>query len=515
MTKQVILLTDAPGAANSDIISSLQSAGIAVAEQNLIDSVPSESQRWSCAIYPLCGDSTISQIRAVTGRIKEQWPHLPLVACRCYHAETDSHRIRWLTNDSLKSAGFRAVAETPAQLPTVLRRLEESPATGELKPLPEFERRPSGAALSLPQATGAEQAQRAFVLTASLHLAKNQKEAGQIAVAGLAQLVAADYWSIFLVTRASRPQPVSLEHFVSRSSAQNESAPLDSWEPETTAPPESTPRLASDVAYEGAQAFAHVTKITDGRVILAVPLLSEDVLVGVIEIVRDRATVFSDAEILLVERLAIPIAAALQNSVRISDAERLSYTDDLTQLHNARYLRQLLVNETKRARRYNSNLAAAFLDLDDFKQINDLHGHLVGSHVLMEVASLILPSVRDTDCVVRYGGDEFVVILPETALDEALHVAERIRAKLASHRFSGGRRLQLRLTASFGVAILPEHASSPQQLIAAADSAMYEAKAAGKNCVRVSRASRFEGAGHEALSPPASFRKIPDQKLIS
>ena len=138
----------------------------------------------------------------------------------------------------------------------------------------------------------------------------------------------------------------------------------------------------------------------------------------------------------------------------------------------------------KRARRYGSLVSAFFLDLDDFKQVNDRHGHLVGSHVLMEMAAVILSSVRDTDVVARYGGDEFVVVLPETDLEMGLKVAERVRERIASHEFTGGRALRLRLTASFGVASFPAHAQSPQRLIARADTAMYEAKAARKNCVR-------------------------------
>jgi diguanylate cyclase (GGDEF)-like protein len=149
-------------------------------------------------------------------------------------------------------------------------------------------------------------------------------------------------------------------------------------------------------------------------------------------------------------------------------------------------LRQFLLNEIRRARRYGSSVAALFLDLDDFKRVNDAHGHLAGSHVLMEMAGVILSSIRDTDAVARYGGDEFVIVLPDTDIELAGTVAQRIREKIAHHSFNAGRNLKLSLTASFGVAAFPEHASSPQQLIAAADTAMYEAKAANKNCIRFS-----------------------------
>ena len=102
----------------------------------------------------------------------------------------------------------------------------------------------------------------------------------------------------------------------------------------------------------------------------------------------------------------------------------------------------------------------------------------------MEMAGVILASVRDTDVVARYGGDEFVVVLPETDMERGLQVTERVRERVEGHTFTGGRGLRLKLTASFGIAAFPQHAQSPQQLIARADTAMYEAKAARKNCIR-------------------------------
>jgi diguanylate cyclase (GGDEF)-like protein len=157
-------------------------------------------------------------------------------------------------------------------------------------------------------------------------------------------------------------------------------------------------------------------------------------------------------------------------------------------------------------------VAALFLDLDDFKQINDEYGHLVGSHVLMEMAAVILSSIRDTDAVARYGGDEFVIVLPDTGTELAGQVAERIRHRITRHNFNGGRRLQLSLTASFGVAAFPKHASSPQQLIACADTAMYEAKAAKKNCVRFAAdlTSRVPVRREVAKAQATDYTELPN-----
>ena len=183
--------------------------------------------------------------------------------------------------------------------------------------------------------------------------------------------------------------------------------------------------------------------------------------------------------------LLSPAALALENALIVERAEALSVTDDLTRLYNSRYLNVSLRRETKRAVRTNRALSLLFIDLDGFKAVNDTYGHLYGSRALVEAAAVIRTSARETDVVARFGGDEFAVILPETARDGAIMVAERIRDRIAAHSFLTADLLDVRLTASVGIATLPDVAASSEELMQAADRAMYKVKVSGKNGIHL------------------------------
>jgi diguanylate cyclase (GGDEF)-like protein len=184
-----------------------------------------------------------------------------------------------------------------------------------------------------------------------------------------------------------------------------------------------------------------------------------------------------------------PGAFALDNALRMQRAEALSVTDDLTQLYNSRYLSQVLRRETKRASRSSRPLSLLFIDLDGFKAVNDTHGHLAGSAALVEAAAVIRVNARETDIVARFGGDEFALVLPDTGSEGAAMVGERIKEKIAVHPFLRKDRLDIKLTVSVGVATLPDVAVTAEQLVQAADEAMYWVKEHGKNDVRVAQPS--------------------------
>jgi diguanylate cyclase (GGDEF)-like protein len=174
---------------------------------------------------------------------------------------------------------------------------------------------------------------------------------------------------------------------------------------------------------------------------------------------------------------------ALLNAERSIQTQNLIYIDDLTKLYNSRYLNVVLDRELKRSERYRNFFSVLFMDVDFFKRVNDAHGHLVGSRVLVEVGIVLRSCVRETDTVVRYGGDEFVVLLVETNAQEALNVAERMRKMIENRSFGEDFGLSLRLTISIGIAAFPEHASTKQNLLNLADHAMYRGKDSTRNVV--------------------------------
>ncbi len=528
MPRHVILLTDAHEAPAYELIEALRLAGVKTlieglreaeveAALNHRESEPAE-EKWEdqpiAVLYEVVAGADMVELHAAIKHATTSWPGTPLIACRRQLSGFHGPSWRSLDGAALKRLGFRAIADKAAQLPAILHEIEGHGATGELK-LPDIVSPPAkSVASSLPAKMKSGSVRAAFDLVSSLHFIGDQNSAAHTALSGLSPLVNADRWTIYLFSDEKGLNASVLESIASLKPAEEVSSdPADDWRRllrDDTIPVGSE----SKVARLASTGMETVKKKERGQHVVAVPLICGERILGVLEGVRGQHS-FKRSELAILDALSLPVASALANAVRIGEAERLSQTDDLTKLHNARYLRQFLLNEIRRARRYGSSVAALFLDLDDFKRVNDAHGHLVGSHVLMEMAAVILSSIRDTDAVARYGGDEFVIVLPDTQIDLAGTVAERIRERIAGHCFSGGRNLKLTLTASFGVAAFPEHASSPQQLIACADTAMYEAKAANKNCIRFSASLSRAAKIQDDVSVPSEVAKSDDGKAFS
>ncbi|HZV82617.1 MAG TPA: diguanylate cyclase [Geobacteraceae bacterium] len=176
---------------------------------------------------------------------------------------------------------------------------------------------------------------------------------------------------------------------------------------------------------------------------------------------------------------------SLQDELKQSNEmlKQLSNTDPLTKLYNRRYMLDMLEKEIQRAKRKGTRLSLILMDIDHFKKVNDLYGHQSGDQVLVTVAKLAAADLRGYDFTARYGGEEFVIALPETGHDDALMIAERVRHRIELHNFSGMLGT-LRVTISMGVATCPtDFIGSIDDLIREADTALYRAKAAGRNRV--------------------------------
>lgn len=224
------------------------------------------------------------------------------------------------------------------------------------------------------------------------------------------------------------------------------------------------------------------------RSILALPLKVRDRCLGVIELVNGPGDRPFDAESLrTLAALGDYATIAIDNARNFARVQELTVVDEHTGLYNARHLRAMLDAEVRRAERFRHPLSLIFIDIDHFKAVNDNHGHLVGSEVLREVGARIKQELRGTDVPTRYGGDEFAIILPETGPEAGLRAAERLQQAIAREPFGGAKGLQLAVTASFGVATMPDHALTVDELLRTADTAMYRAKQLGRNTVSPAR----------------------------
>jgi len=218
--------------------------------------------------------------------------------------------------------------------------------------------------------------------------------------------------------------------------------------------------------------------------LLLLPLNHKSRLQGIVALFDERGSGFQGRMNLgNIHFILEQTALALENAGRYSVAKNLLNIDELTGLYNYRYLEIALEREVRRSERYGLNLAIIFLDVDMLKAVNDRHGHLVGSRVLKEVAAVIKKSVREVDIVIRYGGDEYTIILIETGRSGAAVVAERIRRTIANTAIVIDENLTISLTASLGFACYPEDAQSKLELLEMADRAMYHGKTRGKNIV--------------------------------
>ena len=221
-----------------------------------------------------------------------------------------------------------------------------------------------------------------------------------------------------------------------------------------------------------------IDKVTqwETQSIICIPLRAKLRVLGVIQLVNVDMAHFGHEEQFFLQALCDYAAIAIENARSVEKIQELTITDDCTGLYNARHLYKTLETEVYRSARFGYEFSVIFIDLDHFKQVNDTHGHLVGSKLLAEIGYLVKAQLRLIDFAFRYGGDEFVVLLPQTPKDAALVVARRLRDSLRSSIFCKEEGLNLNVRASIGLATYPHDAKTPHDIIRQADEMMYMVK---------------------------------------
>ncbi len=222
------------------------------------------------------------------------------------------------------------------------------------------------------------------------------------------------------------------------------------------------------------------------RSAICMPLLSHQKTLGVIQLFNCRLESMTEYTISFLHILCDYAAIAIENARAVEKIQRLTITDDCTGLYNQRKLQQVLEEQVLLSRNSGKPFSLIFFDLDHFKSVNDVHGHQIGSALLARVGDCMhLPS-RPGDIGFRYGGDEFILLLPETDKFQAESIAQNLHERLREEIFQIDDELRLRVTASFGVATFPDDGNHGQDIVRAADAAMYLVKRTTRDGVAVS-----------------------------
>lgn len=239
-----------------------------------------------------------------------------------------------------------------------------------------------------------------------------------------------------------------------------------------------------DVARDGrAVALADVS--LEQRSALVLPMIVEDRLVGVVRAIKAGVGAYTADHFRFAQTIVLQATMAIAAAEAHEEVRRLSLTDELTGAHNVRHVLQRLREEVEFAKRHQESVSMLVIDGDAMKTVNDEHGHAEGNRLLVELTSAMRSSLRLSDVLGRFGGDEFIVVLPRTGPRDALIAAERLRVAVASREFRDAKGEVVRATVSVGVASFPENADSADGLFREADRALYAAKQSGRDRVAV------------------------------
>ncbi|HUG47823.1 MAG TPA: diguanylate cyclase [Candidatus Limnocylindria bacterium] len=240
------------------------------------------------------------------------------------------------------------------------------------------------------------------------------------------------------------------------------------------------PRLVNTDSPDDAGPEADALAALGGRTLLLMPLQAGGPPFGLVELISFASRSYGEAEMSYIQTMTSLASTGLERARLLEQLRLAADVDPLTGVHNNRYLRTRLRQEVARAARNRAQLTVLLLDLDNFKPVNDAYGHAEGDRLLARIAATIKAHVRAADIVARYGGDEFVVVMPDTAADRARVVARRVVRGITSERHAMADGTETRVGVSAGLAVYPTEGRTAAALLAAADAQMYSAKRAGR-----------------------------------
>lgn len=219
------------------------------------------------------------------------------------------------------------------------------------------------------------------------------------------------------------------------------------------------------------------------QAMLCIPLSSKNENYGLVLVEQERPDAFDDEHLKFLSAIGNQISVALENVGLYEKMQKMATTDALTKIYNRLYFNEALSKEMVKADKENYPMCVSIFDIDHFKKFNDTYGHLFGDLVLKTIARLAKDHAREQDLVARFGGEEFVIIMPNTTMEEAVKLIDDLRVKIGKFHVKEGQ-ISASVTASFGIAYYPEHGTTEAEVLSAADTALYKAKTEGRNCVR-------------------------------
>jgi diguanylate cyclase (GGDEF)-like protein len=335
---------------------------------------------------------------------------------------------------------------------------------------------------------------REEILASSLEIGKlltstlNLNDILQLIMEKITHLVQADNWSLLLKEEDSDHLRFKVAVGIDLKQVEHVNIPLGEGIAGRVA--ESGKPLFVNQAESDSRIFRDVDKLTGftTKSLVCIPLKIHGNILGVIEIINvEDMKKFKKEKLPVLSILADYAAIAIENSRYLSRIKKMSITDEYTGLYNARYLHEILPGLMHQADQKGTSVAVGFIDIDDFKRVVDSYGHLAGSKVLKEIGQTISESLGKDDLLIKYGGDEYILLLPGRGKDAALKISKTILKKIRNTSYLLDEDVSVKLTASIGLAIYPDDAPTSKDLLLRADDSMYKVKKSTKNDIGLFR----------------------------